>query len=609
MRKVNFENLKNLSTPQNFIDNALNIPTQSQKPLPFVIRHSRTLAAVAALVLVCTVSLTVYFTQDRITPPVDPNYNETQESIPSTSAVNEQESTTQTETKANTLKEDETSSQITNNSNADGNGTNNSNSNEPYENQGSVTTPTTSSTVVGHNSSLTGTLTQSGSSKPQSSTSDKTTANSNSASNTKPNSVPNSKPTTSPATESTEKPVIKPTMAPETEPTEAPTVAPTSAPATEPTEAPIITPTQKPTTAPAKLSLPTIPPREPQPTEPIASEPATEAPTVTPTAEPTDSWVDTFPPAVDPTMPTDDIVPVPTEKPIMPSEPMEGVPATESPTDVDPQGLYIKADGTMYKVEQGSVYQYTFYLTVPSVKVGGMIASTYYDDEGLEVVIPTTKYGYDDLNAVFPIFGEFMTANLRGLKGELRYVYSSMNGLRLNTEDCIAMTINFKVTASSGVYEINTFIEELIDTDKNKFIWNNEIINDNYSTRFELSAPSQTPTQKPTSPPQDKPEYDIDLIPTHHCPLEMVACVGHTDDFNLTDEIFCSVYDYRMNLIGDEDYYSDKRTASAYDLDDGSTEFVYYPSTYDLITEVGGYYYCFYNTQGDILYWACLIVY
>lgn len=582
MRKVNFENLKNLNTPQNFIDNALNIPTQAKKPLPFVVKHSRTLTAVAVLVLVCTVSLTVYFTQDRITPPVDPNYNETQESTASTSAINEQESTaTKTETKEDTF--NETSSQSTN-------------GNEPFESQSGATT-TTSNAVTNQNSSQTNLSTQSGSSQPQSSK--PSGSRPDSGVPVKPNSVPNSKPTTEPTEKPivkptqapTTKPTVKPTQAPVTEPTEAPTAAPTSAPNTEPNEPPIVTPTQKPTTAPAKLSLPTIPPRKPQPTQPIASEPVTETPTVTPTAKPTVGEFDTFPPAVDPTMPTDYIEP------------------TESPTEVDPQGLYIKADGTMYKVEQGGMYQYTFYLTVPSAKVSGMGTSTFYDTDGLEVVIPTTKYGYDDLNAVFPIFGEFMTANLRGLKGELCYVYASMNGLWLNTEDCVAMTISFKVTASSGVYEINTFIKELFDTDKNKYVWNNEIINDDFSTRFKLGIPSEAPTQKPTSPPQDEPVYDIDHIPVLHCPLEMLACVGHTDNFNLTDEIFCSVYDNRMNLIGYDDYYSDKRTAQAYDLEDSSTEFVYYPSTNNYITEVGSYFYCFYNTQGNILYWASLIVY
>lgn len=599
MRKVNFENLKNLNTPQNFIDNAINIPAQAKKPLPFVVKHSRTIAAVAALVLVCTVSLTVYFTQDRITPPVDPDYTETQKSTASTSAVNEQESTaTQTETK-----EEQTSSQSTN-------------GNEPFESQSGATTPTTSNIVTMPTSSQTNLSTQSSSGQPQSSK--PSGGRLDSGVPVKPNSVPNSKPTTSPNTEPTEKPVVnptqapttkptvKPTQAPETEPTETQTIAPTSAPETEPTEPPIVTPTQRPTSAPAKLSLPTIPPREPQPTQPIASEPVTVAPTVTPTAKPTVGEFDTFPPPVDPTMPPECTEP---SEPIMPSEPMEGVPATETPPNVDPQGLYIKADGTTYKVEQGGVYQYTFYLTVPSVKIGGMVASTFYDEQGLEVIIPKTKYGYDDLNAVFPIFGEFTTANLRGLKGELCYVYASINGLRLNTVDCVAMTISFKVTASSGVYEINTFIKELSDTDINKYVWNNEIINDNFSTRFELSTPSETPTQKPTSPSQDEPEYDIDLIPLHHCPLETVACVGHTDEFNLTDEIYCSVYDKKLNLIGNEDYYSAHRIAQAYDLDDSTTEFVYYPSTNNYITEVGSYFYCFYNTQGDILYWAKLMVY
>lgn len=81
MNDKNFDSLKNLKTPDSWIENALNIPkaqAQEKKPI-FFIRYSRQLVAVACLVLVCTVSLFVVLNKgDESVLVVDPNHSETQ---------------------------------------------------------------------------------------------------------------------------------------------------------------------------------------------------------------------------------------------------------------------------------------------------------------------------------------------------------------------------------------------------------------------------------------------------------------------------------------------------------------------------------------------------
>lgn len=75
MRKVNFDSLTNLKAPESWIENAINVPkAEKKKPIAFL-KYSKQIAAVACLVLVSAVCLTVYLTNDRITPPIDPNYN------------------------------------------------------------------------------------------------------------------------------------------------------------------------------------------------------------------------------------------------------------------------------------------------------------------------------------------------------------------------------------------------------------------------------------------------------------------------------------------------------------------------------------------------------
>ncbi len=78
MNDKNFDSLKNLKAPDSWIENALNIANvqdvQKEKPI-FFIRYSRSLAAVACLVLVCTISLLVVLNKgDGPVLVVDPDF-------------------------------------------------------------------------------------------------------------------------------------------------------------------------------------------------------------------------------------------------------------------------------------------------------------------------------------------------------------------------------------------------------------------------------------------------------------------------------------------------------------------------------------------------------
>ncbi len=74
MKNKNFNSISQFSVPQNWIDDVLNIPSDKNKKKPILfVKFSRTFAAVACLVLVCCISLVLFFmTEDGATPPVNP---------------------------------------------------------------------------------------------------------------------------------------------------------------------------------------------------------------------------------------------------------------------------------------------------------------------------------------------------------------------------------------------------------------------------------------------------------------------------------------------------------------------------------------------------------
>ena len=89
MKNVNFDSLANIKAPEQWIENALNVPktvdAEKAKPL-FIIKHARTLAAVASLVFVSVISIVLFLSNDSVTPQIKPETQETKATISSVQA-------------------------------------------------------------------------------------------------------------------------------------------------------------------------------------------------------------------------------------------------------------------------------------------------------------------------------------------------------------------------------------------------------------------------------------------------------------------------------------------------------------------------------------------
>ena len=220
MKNVNFDSLTNIKAPDAWIENALNVPqTQKQKPILFI-SLSRTIAAVACLILVSVISITIYLTQDRIVPPIDPDYvKETTSEI------------TQDNSENNDKKKENNSKNPAINPSGNINNSQNYEDIEPPENG---VEPTRKPTDGANKPSV----------SPTESSSDAPIIGPTLPSIEEPSEDPTEEPSDSnpeipPWVEPTEcPPPVMPTVTPTEAPTEAPTESPTEAPTESPTEAP-----------------------------------------------------------------------------------------------------------------------------------------------------------------------------------------------------------------------------------------------------------------------------------------------------------------------------------------------------------------------------------
>lgn len=224
MRDKNFDSIKNFNVPENWVENALNIPqTEKKSPVAFI-KFSRTLSAVASLVLVCALSVAVFFytQKDDIVVP-DYSVKESETAVESSQSQTNYEST---------------------------------------QNSSIVENPTDKNNLILPNGIIRPSL------SPQLPTNGEANQNrpvrptSPSQSETYPNVEPSESPTKPVKPEPTQPGTVKPTI-PDTEP---PTVKPTEPAPTSP-----VRPTQPP------------PPVEPLPTDPVPTGPAPSEPVVLPT--------------------------------------------------------------------------------------------------------------------------------------------------------------------------------------------------------------------------------------------------------------------------------------------------------------------------------------
>lgn len=95
MNEKNFDSISKFEVPKSWIDDALNVPQNHvKKPLP-LIKFSRTIMAVACFILVCGISVALYFvTDDSSIPPVrtpDSSQSINAETTKKDSGINESE--------------------------------------------------------------------------------------------------------------------------------------------------------------------------------------------------------------------------------------------------------------------------------------------------------------------------------------------------------------------------------------------------------------------------------------------------------------------------------------------------------------------------------------
>lgn len=208
MSDKNFDSIKNFVVPQSWVDNALNVPntTHRKKPIVFL-NFSRYATAVAVLLLVCALSIVVFFMpDDNIVEP------DNKEKVDSTSITQSAESS------ANTAKSDD------------------------------ATTATSKELMITPNKTPT---TKSNNIEPTEKSTTKDQKTDNSKSDPRPSTQEETKTTqstnalsaTTPTQNQTQMSTIKPTQ----KPTEKSTQAPTQKPTQKPTEKPTQVPTQKPT--------------------------------------------------------------------------------------------------------------------------------------------------------------------------------------------------------------------------------------------------------------------------------------------------------------------------------------------------------------------------
>ena len=177
---------------------------------------------------------------------------------------------------------------------------------------------------------------------------------------------------------------------------------------------------------------------------------------------------------------------------------------TEEPTSVPGDELYVNIDGTVYKVEKGDVVTYQYIVSVPGVKISSFDAQTFYDTEGLTILPYYTADDEIDETKHFPQF----VGPINNFKedGIVYYNYSNYKGVKL--ENAVVFECQFEVTADSGIYEINTKLKTLADTDMNKIVYNYEKLSD-FTEKSELIgyvAPT-IPSEYPGDPGEGEGLY------------------------------------------------------------------------------------------------------
>lgn len=220
-------------------------------------------------------------------------------------------------------------------------------------------------------------------------------------------------------------------------------------------------------------------------------------------------------------------------------------------TEFDPDKYtYIKADGEYYMVlSDTKTFTYTHYLACDR-KIAAIDVTTYYDNDGLQFVPDVDEYGdyigSELPNLPAPVYNY-------GINGEIIYNYSVLSGVRfpiqddIETDKNILFTGKFEITGGPGVYDLDTRIRVIGDTNNNKIIYNYEIVDEDaiLVTDSEIDGlyhidKSLVPTEPPTDPPTERPTERPTVAPTD--PPSVEPTMAPTEVPTIHPEDFTDVY-------------------------------------------------------------------
>lgn len=166
----------------------------------------------------------------------------------------------------------------------------------------------------------------------------------------------------------------------------------------------------------------------------------------------------------------------------------------------------VVVDGTNYNLKKGDIITYVYTMNVDdALRISSLDINVFYDTEGLDLEPYKDEYGDVDMEKHFPIIHGGCVHNF-GIDGEIYFNYSNIKGVKF-TNDAVVFTAQFKVTAEKGVFNINSKVVTLADSDMNKIVYRENVINpDVYDVKTKVTAN----TSSDIEPPEKNVIIDVD---------------------------------------------------------------------------------------------------
>ncbi len=137
-------------------------------------------------------------------------------------------------------------------------------------------------------------------------------------------------------------------------------------------------------------------------------------------------------------------------------------------------GVFVVADGAAYKVNPGEVFEYVYYFNTGE-QLCSLDGELFFDTEGLELIIPENEDNFKEEMIFTRLRYGVMVNQIE--PGHIKFNYSNAMGTSYNRDTYTLIRAQFKVTASEGEYEINTFLHTVAGADEKRYIYNDAVIN------------------------------------------------------------------------------------------------------------------------------------